>query len=146
MPTACPSPQCKTSSKRLSAPAKVAGTSDKKRTKLIVRNVAFQATVKELKELFGTFGKVKTARIPKKFDGNHRGFAFVEFVTAKEAAHAFEALSATHLYGRHLVIEWAEDKDDLETLRDKAGKDAARAKVSAAAAQAAAEGGVFDDE
>lgn len=106
--------------------------------------MAFQATVKELKELFGTFGKVKTARIPKKFDGSHRGFAFVEFVTAKEAAQAFESLSATHLYGRHLVIEWAEDKDDIETLRDKAGKDAARAKMSAVQAASRGDDTMFD--
>ena len=105
-----------------------------KRTKLVVRNVAFQATIKELKELFGSFGKLKTARIPKKFDGSHRGFAFVEFLTAQEAANAYQALSATHLYGRHLVIEWAEDKEDIETLREKAAKDVAKGRVRAGAA------------
>ena len=35
--------------------------------------------------------------------GNHRGFAFVEFVTKQEAQNALQALSSTHLYGRHLV-------------------------------------------
>lgn len=35
--------------------------------------------------------------------GNHRGFAFVEYVTKQEAQNAIEALSNTHLYGRHLV-------------------------------------------
>lgn len=95
----------------------------------MVRNVPFQATIKELKELFGSFGKIKTARIPKKFDGSHRGFAFVEFLTAQEAANAYQALSATHLYGRHLVIEWAEDKDDIDTLREKAAKDVAKGRV-----------------
>jgi RNA recognition motif-containing protein len=42
--------------------------------------------------------------LPKKFDGNHRGFAFVEFLTKKEAQNAFEALQSTHLYGRHMVL------------------------------------------
>lgn len=36
--------------------------------------------------------------------GHHRGFAFVEFVTKQEAQNALQALSSTHLYGRHLVI------------------------------------------
>lgn len=36
--------------------------------------------------------------------GNHRGFAFVEYVTKQEAQNALKALSSTHLYGRHLVI------------------------------------------
>jgi RNA recognition motif-containing protein len=46
--------------------------------------------------------QIKSLRLPKKF-GNHRGFAFVEYVTKQEAANALQALSSTHLYGRHLV-------------------------------------------
>ena len=92
-------------------------------TKLIVRNVPFQATRKELLQLFGSFGQLKKVRLPKKFDGTHRGFAFVEFLTSKEAQTAMNALSRTHLYGRHLVLEWASDKDDIVTLREKAQRD-----------------------
>ena len=36
--------------------------------------------------------QIKSLRIPRKFDGAHRGFAFVEFVTKQEAANAFEAV------------------------------------------------------
>ena len=50
------------------------------------------------------FEQIKSIRLPKKFDGNHRGFAFVEFLTKKEAGNAFEALQSTHLYGRHMVF------------------------------------------
>ena len=33
---------------------------------------------------------------------------------------AFEALcSSTHLYGRRLVLEWAEDEDSVEALRKR---------------------------
>lgn len=46
--------------------------------------------------------QIKSLRLPNKF-GNHRGFAFVEYVTKQEAANALQALSSTHLYGRHLV-------------------------------------------
>jgi len=60
---------------------------------------------------------------PKKFDGSHRGFAFVDYLTAQEAQAAAASLSKTHLYGRHLVLEWAEDKDDVDTLRQKAKMD-----------------------
>jgi multiple RNA-binding domain-containing protein 1 len=96
--------------------------------------VAFQATAKELKELFGSFGKLKRVRIPKKFDGHHRGFAFVEFLTSQEAANAFAALSATHLYGRHLVIEWAkeDEEEDMEALRSKAARDVAKGRTRGA--------------
>jgi len=80
-------------------------------SKLIVRNVPFQATRKELLQLFGSFGQLRKIRLPKKFDGSHRGFAFCEYMTSKDAHAAKQALSKTHLYGRHLVLEWAEEKD-----------------------------------
>ena len=47
--------------------------------------------------------QLKSLRLPKKFDGSHRGFAFVEFTTKQEAQAAVDALASTHLYGRHLV-------------------------------------------
>lgn len=49
--------------------------------------------------------------------GHHRGFAFVEYVTKQEAQNALEALSSTHLYGRHLVLERAKEGESLEELR-----------------------------
>ncbi|KAJ6843516.1 multiple RNA-binding domain-containing protein 1 [Iris pallida] len=85
-------------------------------TKLIVRNVAFEATEKDLRQLFSPFGQIKRLRLPMKF-GSHRGFAFVEFVTKQEAQNALQALSSTHLYGRHLVLERAKEGESLEELR-----------------------------
>ncbi|EFJ12267.1 hypothetical protein SELMODRAFT_182522 [Selaginella moellendorffii] len=97
-------------------------------SKLIVRNVAFEATRKDLKQLFSPFGQVKKVKLPKKFDGNHRGFAFVEFVTKQEAQNAFEALGSSHLYGRHLVLEWAREGETLDELRIKAASQVAPSK------------------
>lgn len=42
-----------------------------------------QATAKELREIFSSFGQLKRVRLPKKFDGGHRGFAFVDFLTSQ---------------------------------------------------------------
>ncbi|XP_078438055.1 nucleotide/nucleic acid binding protein [Wolffia australiana] len=91
---------------------------DKSSTKLIVRNVAFEATEKELKQLFSSFGQVRRLRLPKRID-NHRGFAFVEYVTKQETDNALRALSSTHLYGRRLVIERAKEGETLEELRER---------------------------
>uniref|UniRef100_A0A8C5P7G9 Probable RNA-binding protein 19 n=1 Tax=Leptobrachium leishanense TaxID=445787 RepID=A0A8C5P7G9_9ANUR len=91
-------------------------------SKILVRNVPFQATVREIRELFSTFGELKTVRLPKKMagTGNHRGFGFVDFVTKQDAKRAFNALChSTHLYGRRLVLEWAEAEESLEALRKK---------------------------
>ena len=50
---------------------------------------------------------------------SRRGFAFVDFATKQEAKAAVEAVAGTHLYGRRLVVEWAEDDEGLEDLREK---------------------------
>ncbi|XP_023125650.2 probable RNA-binding protein 19 isoform X1 [Amphiprion ocellaris] len=97
---------------------------EKKQTgsKILVRNVPFQASVREVRELFCTFGELKTVRLPKKAagSGKHRGFGFVDFLTKQDAKKAFAALChSTHLYGRRLVLEWADAEETVETLRRK---------------------------
>lgn len=43
-------------------------------------------------------------------------------MTRHEAENAYAALRHTHLLGRHLVLEWAEEAEqDVEALRKKAG-------------------------
>ena len=88
-------------------------------TKLLIRNIAFQTTLKEVRELMTPFGKLKQCRLPTKFDGRTRGFAFAEFFSEQEAKNAYESLQHTHLYGRHLVVEWAKEDDDVAQLRAK---------------------------
>ena len=103
-------------------------------TKLVVRNVAFEATKGDIRGLFSPFGQVKSVRLPLKFDGSHRGFAFVEMTTKTEAKAAFAAVGKTHLYGRRLVTEWAVDQDaedDAAVARDKAARDTATHEAAA---------------
>lgn len=101
----------------------VAATKQKS-AKILVRNIPFEATRRELKELFSTFGTLKMVRLPKKMSadgsGAHRGFGFVEFATKEDAKSAFDALRhSTHLYGRRLVLEWAEQEESLEAIRKR---------------------------
>ncbi|KAL7719972.1 RRM domain-containing protein [Entamoeba marina] len=79
--------------------------------KLMIKNVPFQTNIKEMKDLFRTYGTVRSLRLPQKIDGTNRGFAFVEFATKQEAANAMAALKNSHFYGRHLVIEYAEETE-----------------------------------
>ncbi|XP_075977472.1 putative RNA-binding protein 19 [Anticarsia gemmatalis] len=89
-------------------------------TKILVRNVPFQANRNELHEIFRAFGEIKTLRLPKKLSPGseqHRGFAFVDYYSKADAKTAFEALcQSTHLYGRRLVLEWAEQTDEVEDV------------------------------
>jgi hypothetical protein len=99
--------------------------------RLCVRNVAFEATTKDLRKLFGAYGRIVAVRLPTKMAASgdastgirkqHRGFAFVEFTSRAEMAKAYEALQSTHLYGRKLVLEPAAMEDG--------SVDAARAKA-----------------
>lgn len=96
-------------------------------TKLVVKNLPFEATKKDVRTLFSSYGQLKSVRVPRKAasvagaaGGGARGFAFVEFTTKKEALSAFEALKHTHLLGRHLVLGWDnEDGKDVEGMREK---------------------------
>ncbi|KAG8224194.1 hypothetical protein J437_LFUL002648 [Ladona fulva] len=101
-------------------------------SKILVRNIPFEATQKELTELFHlsmilrqfmiTFGDLKFVRLPKKMvgTGTHRGFGFVEYLTKSDAKQAFKSLSqSTHLYGRRLVLEWATNEEDVNELRKR---------------------------
>ncbi|KUJ08868.1 RNA-binding domain-containing protein [Mollisia scopiformis] len=86
-----------------------------KRTKIIIKNLPFQATKKDVRALFGAYGQLRSVRVPQKFDHTTRGFAFANFITSREAENALEALKDTHLLGRRLVLEFAaEDAVDAE--------------------------------
>ena len=112
----------------------------KSSTKMIVKNVPFEANKKDIRELFGyavhcfplsrqsslptrsAHGQLRSVRLPKKFDHRSRGFAFLEFASKHEAENAFNSLQHTHLLGRHLVLQWAEENEhDVDELRRKAG-------------------------
>jgi len=97
------------------------------RTKIIVKNLPFEATKKDIRSLLGTYGQLRSVRVPKKFDSSARGFAFAEFVTAREAENALEALKDTHLLGRRLVLEFAAEdpadaEEEIEKMQKKVGR------------------------
>ncbi|KAL3116486.1 hypothetical protein niasHT_006933 [Heterodera trifolii] len=87
---------------------------DEKHTKILVRNVPFQANIKELTQLFSAFGELNFIRLPKKPGSEgHRGFCFAEFLSVSDARRAMDALMhSTHLYGRRLVLEWAKPSEE----------------------------------
>ncbi|THV96921.1 hypothetical protein D6D27_02412 [Aureobasidium pullulans] len=95
-------------------------------TKIIIKNLPFEATKKDVRALFAAYGQLRSVRVPKKFDKGARGFAFADFTTPKEAENAMDALRDTHLLGRRLVLDFAaEDPDDaeaeIEAMAKKAG-------------------------
>jgi len=97
-----------------------------RRTKIIIKNLPFEATKKDVRTLFGAYGQLRSVRVPQKFDHSARGFAFADFITAREAENALEALRDTHLLGRRLVLEFAaadalDPEEEIEKMQKKVG-------------------------
>ncbi|TGZ77715.1 multiple RNA-binding domain-containing protein 1 [Ascodesmis nigricans] len=102
-----------------------AGTGAQK--KLVVKNLPFEATKKDIRALLGKYGSLQSVRMPKKLGNKTRGFAFAEFVTVREAENAMNALKDTHLLGRRLVIDFAQGdtgtaEEEIEKMSKKVMK------------------------
>lgn len=107
-----------------------------KTNKIIIKNLPFEASRKDVLELFGAFGQLKSVRVPKKFDKSARGFAFVEFTLLKEAESAMNQLQGVHLLGRRLVMQYAEK--DSENAEEEIDKMTRKVKKQVATTQLAA--------
>lgn len=100
-----------------------------RKTKIIIKNLPFEASKKDVRSLFGSYGQLRSVRVPKRFDSSTRGFAFADFVTAREAENAMDALRDTHLLGRRLVLDFAAEdavdpEQEIEKMQQKVGKQA----------------------
>lgn len=98
-------------------------------TKIIIKNLPFEAGKKDIRALFTPYGQLRSVRVPKKFDSSSRGFGFAEFTTKRDAVNAMNALKNTHLLGRRLVLAFAETESDdpekeLEKMQQKVGAQA----------------------
>jgi multiple RNA-binding domain-containing protein 1 len=95
-------------------------------TKVIIKNLPFEATKKDIRALFGAYGQLRSVRVPQKLDRSTRGFAFADFMNAKEAQNAMESLRDTHLLGRRLVLDFAAEEPadaeaEIEKMQQKVG-------------------------
>ena len=100
--------------------------SSNRRTKIIIKNLPFEANKKDVRALFGAYGQLRSVRVPKKFDSSARGFAFADFVTAREAENAIEALRDSHFLGRRLVLDFTTEdaldaEEEIEKMQRKVG-------------------------
>jgi RNA recognition motif-containing protein len=77
--------------------------------KLYIGNLPYSADETQLRELFGADGRTVTSVkiMLDRETGRPRGFAFVEFATAEEAAAAMAALNHKDFGGRPLSISEA---------------------------------------
>ena len=78
--------------------------------KLYVGNLAYAATIEELKEAFAKFGAIREVKIVNGPDGRSKGFGFIEFENADDAIDAINGMNEQEFKGRKLVVDHARPK------------------------------------
>lgn len=91
----------------------------KRRARLIIRNISFKSTKTNLMEHFSKFGKVEELDILKKPDGKLVGCAFVQYEKVNEAAKAILMSSGKEVLGRTVYVDWAVGKDQYDKQKGK---------------------------
>ncbi|PIA44661.1 hypothetical protein AQUCO_01700335v1 [Aquilegia coerulea] len=77
---------------------------------LLVRNISLDARPEDLRGPFERFGPVKDVYLPKNYyTGEPRGFGFVKFHSAEDAAEAKEQMNHQIIGGREIRIVFAEE-------------------------------------
>jgi RNA recognition motif-containing protein len=80
-------------------------------TNIYVRNLSFQTTQGDLQAMFSRFGNVeRVSLVTDPYNGQSRGFAFVEMTQPHEAQKAISQLNGTDLHGRILNVSEARPK------------------------------------
>uniref|UniRef100_UPI00358FEA82 RNA-binding protein 28-like n=1 Tax=Myxine glutinosa TaxID=7769 RepID=UPI00358FEA82 len=92
-----------------------------KKARLIVRNLSFKCSTKDLQAAFSPFGDVLEASIPQK-DGKMKGFGFVQYSKIQDAARALKEMNLQQIKGRPVAIDWAIPKDEYEVIAKPQGK------------------------
>ena len=81
--------------------------------RLFVGNLSYQTMENDLQEYFSQAGVVSSVNLMlDKVTGKSRGFAFVEFATAEEAAKAVEEFHNKEFQGRALTVNVARPREE----------------------------------
>ena len=82
-----------------------------KEHRLIVRNLAFDATLDDLREVLNTYGSILEINLPVKEDNTPKGFAFVQFLEKESASRAMLDLNGKKIGRRPVALDWCLSRD-----------------------------------
>ncbi|HSI82503.1 MAG: RNA recognition motif domain-containing protein [Candidatus Methylacidiphilales bacterium] len=87
--------------------------------KLYVGNLSFQASERDINELFSQYGNVvETNFIMDRETGRPRGFAFLTMSSAEEGQRAIDALHGKNYEGRDLTVNEAKPMESRGPRRE----------------------------
>ncbi|OMO74656.1 hypothetical protein COLO4_26551 [Corchorus olitorius] len=79
-----------------------------------VKNLAESTTDEDLKNVFGEYGEITSAVVMRDADGKSKGFGFVNFENADDAAKAVEALNGKKFEEKEWYVGKAQKKSERE--------------------------------
>ena len=80
---------------------------------IYVGNLSYNATDETIKQAFESFGQVTSARVIKdKYNGQSRGFGFVEMPAQSQAQTAIKSLNGKELLGKQMSVKEARPRAD----------------------------------
>ena len=75
---------------------------------IYVGNLSYEATDVTIRQAFESFGQVTSARVIKdKYNGQSRGFGFVEMPAQSQAQTAIKSLNGKELLGKQMSVNEA---------------------------------------
>uniref|UniRef100_A0A1B0FKE9 RRM domain-containing protein n=1 Tax=Glossina morsitans morsitans TaxID=37546 RepID=A0A1B0FKE9_GLOMM len=84
----------------------------KKRARLIVRNINYKAAEQDLRTYFGQWGEIEEINLLKRADGKLVGCAFIQYATINQATKAILKGNSKELLGRPVFVDWALGKNE----------------------------------
>ena len=83
-------------------------------SKLYIGNLSWGVSTEDLRAAFEQYGEIEDAIVmTDRETGRSRGFGFVTFTNAEDAAAAIEAMHETELDGRPLTVNEARTKREF---------------------------------
>src|SRR4030043_437704 len=80
---------------------------------IYVGNLSYETTDETIREAFESFGQVTSARVIKdKYNGQSRGFGFVEMPAQSQAQTAIKSLNGRELQGKQMSVKEARPRAD----------------------------------
>jgi polyadenylate-binding protein len=99
---------------------RMAENSQKKYTNVFIKNLDEKVDDEKLKQLFASFGVIKSYIVMKDEQGKSKGFGFVNFETAEDAERAVIELHGQEIDGKAVFVGRAQKKSERESeLRAK---------------------------
>lgn len=93
-----------------------------RKARIILRNISYKSSEKNLTERFSKYGAIKECNILKRADGKLIGCAFIQYEKVNQAAKAIHHENAKEFLGRPVVIDWAVNRKKFADHQKKSYK------------------------